>query len=133
MSKELKRSLVGAVGLLAVAVLLAATWVALSGASIGETQAVREVVLEARDVAFNADNPTIEARPGERLRIVVRNTDPGILHSIQLPGIDDRLRHVQWGEQIAFEFTAPEDGAFEYTCPQHEPKMRGKIRIESAP
>jgi len=128
-SKELKRSLVGAVGLLAVAVLLAATWVALSGASIGETQAVREVVLEARDVAFNADNPTIEARPGERLRIVVRNTDPGVVHSVTIPGLTEDVVHVEYGEQVSLEVTMPASGDFEYVCPQHAPKMKGKLVV----
>ena len=44
--------------------------------------------------------------------------------------IDDTLRHIPWNEEITIEFTAPEEGAFEYICPQHAPKMQGSIRIE---
>ena len=54
------------------------------------------------------------------------------MHSIRLPGIDDTVRHIPWNEEIAIEFTAPEEGVFEYICPQHAPKMRGRIRIEQA-
>ena len=92
---------------------------------------VREIVLEARDVAFGGSNPTLSFEPGERVRFVVRNTDPGILHSITLPGIDSRVHHVRYDEQVAFEVTMPRSGAFDYTCPQHAPKMQGRIVIES--
>ena len=60
----------------------------------------------------------------------MRNSDIGVLHSIRLPGIDDTLRHIPWDEEVVIEFTAPEEGAFEYVCPQHAPKMQGRIRIE---
>ena len=73
---------------------------------------------------------TLSFEPGERIRLIVRNNDIGVLHSIRLPGIDDTLRHIRWEEQAVIEFTAPEAGAFEYICPQHAPKMQGRIRIE---
>jgi len=102
-----------------------------SGSAAGPP--LREIVLEARDVAFGGSNPTLSFEPGERVRFVVRNTDPGILHSITLPGIDSRVHHVWYGEQVAFEVTMPRSGAFDYTCPQHAPKMRGRIVIEDGP
>jgi plastocyanin len=89
----------------------------------------REIVLEVRDLSFDG-NPTLAFEPGERIRLVVRNNDIGVLHSIRLPGIDDTVRHIPWDEQIVIEFTAPDEGAFEYICPQHAPKMQGHIRIE---
>ena len=101
---------------------------ALGGRS-GPPSAMREIVLDARDVAFNQDNPQIVLRPGERVRFVVRNGDAGVLHSISLPGIDSRVRDVLPGEEIAFEVTAPDAGRFEYVCPQHTPRMRGAIEV----
>jgi plastocyanin len=97
-----------------------------SGAS---TPPPREIVLEARDLAFGASNPTLEARPGERLRLVVRNTDPGILHSVSLPGLATGIHHIPWGEEVVLDVTMLEAGTFEYVCPQHAPKMKGKIVI----
>lgn len=125
----MKRNLIGAAGVAAVLTLLGALalwplWT--RGADAGP---VREIVLDARMATFGADNPTLELRPGERVRFVVRNTDPGVLHSITLPGIDDTVRHVRWGEEIAFEVTIPEQGRFRYVCPQHAPKMQGEIVV----
>ena len=59
------------------------------------------------------------------------NNDPGILHSITLPGVDSTVRHIRWGEEVAFEVTIPREGNFEYVCPQHAPRMKGKIRVRS--
>jgi plastocyanin len=125
-----KRGLLGGAGFVGLAVVVAATWVVLSGASSGETQTtVREVVLEARDLAFNVDNPTIEALPGERLRIVVRNTDPGVVHSITIPGLMEDVVRVEYGRQVSFQVTIPESGRFEYICPQHAPRMKGELVV----
>jgi len=130
MSQEAKRRLVGGVGMIAILTLFGSL-IAVPLWSESATSVIepREILLEARDLAFGGDNPTLEFRPGERVRLIVRNTDTGVLHSIRLPGIDDRVHHVRWGEQVVIEFTAPEAGDFEYTCPQHAPKMRGKIVI----
>ena len=95
----------------------------------GAGSEVREIVLEARDLAFDGDNPTLRLEPGSRVRLVVRNTDPGVLHSITLPGIDDRVRFVEYGREITVEFTVPPEGRFDYVCPQHAPKMQGRIVV----
>ena len=52
-----------------------------------------------------------------------------VLHSITIPGIDSEVRHVMWGEEIAVEFVVPESGSFEYVCPRHAPKMKGRIVV----
>ena len=129
MSIETKRNLIGGASITAVLTLFAtiALWPVWSQ---GATETVaRTVVLEARGIAFEDDNPTLQLQPGERIRFVVRNTDPGVVHSITLPGIDETVRHISWGEEIAFEVTIPDAGNFEYVCPQHAPKMRGRILI----
>lgn len=131
MSKEMKRGLAGGTGIAVIAAFITVMIVASPFSSEGShEQPMREIVLEARDLAFGADNPTLAVRPGERVRLVVRNTDTGILHSISLPGIDSQVRHIKWGEEIAFEITAPEAGTWEYVCPQHAPKMKGKIQVQ---
>ena len=131
MSLEMKRRLIGGVGMTAILTLFAAiAIVPIWSQSAVAGKEMREIVLEARDLAFGDANPTLSFKPGEKIRLIVRNTDIGVLHSIRLPGIDDTLRHIPWDAEITIEFTAPEEGAFEYICPQHAPKMQGSIRIE---
>ncbi len=131
MSLKMKRRLIGGVGMAVILTLFGAIAVVpIWSQSAVAGQEMREIVLEARDLAFGDANPTLSFKPGERIRLIVRNTDIGVLHSIRLPGIDDTLRHIPWNAEIAIEFTAPEEGAFEYICPQHAPKMQGSIRIE---
>ena len=131
MSQKMKRRLIGGVGMAAILTLFGAiVMVPLWSQSAIAANDAREIVLEARDLAFGDANPTLSFKPGERIRLIVRNSDIGVLHSIRLPGIDDTLRHIPWDEEVVIEFTAPEEGAFEYVCPQHAPKMQGRIRIE---
>ena len=126
----MKRRLIGGVGMAAIVTLFGAiVMVPLWSQSAVAGSEAREIVLEARDLAFGG-NPTLSFKPGERIRLIVRNTDIGVLHSIRLPGIDDTVRHIPWDEQVVIDFTAPEQGVFEYVCPQHAPKMQGRIRIE---
>ena len=129
MSKGTKNKIAWGTIAAALATLIGLTQLAGPSPSRGATGPVREIVLEARDLAFNGDNPILRLQAGERVRVVVRNSDTGILHSISLPGIDPQVRHVKWGEEISFELTVPEAGAFEYVCPQHLPKMKGRIEI----
>ncbi|HKQ62894.1 MAG TPA: cupredoxin domain-containing protein [Candidatus Polarisedimenticolaceae bacterium] len=130
MSKRTKRNLLGgtlagSLGVLVVALLAADPF---SDASTRERP--REIVLQARDLAFGGNNPTLHARPGERLRLRVRNDDPGVLHSISLPGIDPTVRQIPWGQEVVVEFTVPAQGSYEYVCPQHQPKMKGRIVVD---
>ncbi len=131
MSQKMKRRLIGGVGFAAILTLFGAIvavplW---SQSAVAGDEGAREIVLEVRDRTF-AGNPTLAFKPGERVRLIVRNHDIGVLHSIRLPGIDDTLYHIPWDDQVVIEFTAPDDGSFEYICPQHAPKMQGSIRIE---
>lgn len=130
MSQTMKRNLAGGSVL---TLLVSAAVLLLLGNPFasGESTPPREIVLEARDLAFDGDNPTLEATPGERLRLVVRNTDPGVLHSFSLPGLDSRVYHVAYGEEVAIDLVAPAAGTYEYTCPQHAPKMRGKLVVQA--
>ncbi|NIM00468.1 MAG: hypothetical protein GTN89_06265 [Acidobacteria bacterium] len=127
----MKRRLIGGVGFAAIlalfgAIVMVPLW---SQSAVAGDEGAREIVLEVRDRTFDG-NPTLTFEPGERIRLVVRNHDIGVLHSIRLTGIDDTLYHIPWDDDVAIEFTAPDEGAFEYICPQHAPKMQGLIRIE---
>jgi plastocyanin len=129
MSKEMKRGLAGGTLLTLIGALLVLLVFANPSQTGADETPPREIVMEARDLAFDGENPTIHAEPGERIRLVVTNTDPGVLHSISIPGIDSKVRHIKYGETVSFEITVPGAGTYEYTCPQHAPKMRGKIVI----
>jgi plastocyanin len=130
MSKTAKRNLAGG-SIAALFTLLIVIVVADPFSARGGTEpAVREIVLEAKDVVFGGDNPTIHAKPGERVRLIVRNSDPGILHSISVPGIDSEVRHIRYGEEVVLDLTIPEGGSFQYVCPQHAPRMQGRIVVE---
>jgi plastocyanin len=128
MSKQMKRSLTGTAIAGVTLILIAVTWLSLPSGESAEP--IREIVLDARDAAFDQDNPTLRLQAGERVRFVVRNTDPGVVHAITIPGLDSQVRTIAWGEQVTFEVTVPPGGTFQYVCPQHAPKMQGTIVVE---
>ena len=134
MSKRMKRGIAGGVSVATLAVLFLLTGLLGSMTPRGEAgESVRQIVLEARNLTFGEGNPTLMLEPGERVRLIVVNNDPGVLHSITLPGIDDRVYHVGWGEEVELEFTAPQqEGGFEYICPQHMPNMKGRIVVQES-
>jgi plastocyanin len=126
MSKLQKRTL-GALGLVVtIVVLLTGVFVAGPDAP---RRPVREVALEARGAAFNGDNPTIEAKAGEKLRIVVRNTDPGVRHEIAVPALGTGTHEIASGEEIVLEVPVDRPGTYEYVCPRHEARMKGTIVV----
>lgn len=127
MSKQMKQGLTGGAIAVTALIIIGAIWLSLPRGESAEP--IREIVLDARDSAFDGDNPTLQLQAGERVRFVVRNTDPGVLHSITIPGLDSEVRNIAWGEQVTFEVTVPEGGSFSYVCPQHAPKMQGKIVV----
>ncbi len=97
--------------------------------SAGADEPVREIVLEARGTAFGGDNPTLVLKEGERVRVIVRNNDPGVEHSIAIPEFGIERVDVAPGEEISFEVSAGRPGVVDYVCPQHMPLMQGKIVV----
>jgi len=125
MSRLQKRTF-GALGLVvAIAALLTGVFVAGPGAP----RPIREISLEARSAAFNGDNPTIEAKAGETLRLVVRNADPGVRHEIAVPALGTGTHEVDSGEQVVLEVPLDQPGTYEYVCPRHGARMKGKIVV----
>lgn len=127
------RALVAAIIISVAAV--AATLLPTLATSGGEQ--VREIRIVARDMSFYLEgqtdpNPTLTLRAGERVRIVVRNEDPGMRHdfvitawSVSTRMLDDR------GQEDALTITAPsERGVQTYTCTPHPQMMSGTVRVE---
>lgn len=90
---------------------------------------IREVVLEARGVRFNGENPTLTMQAGERLRLTVRNAEPGpVLHDLILVGPNTvTTRLLQPGEQVTLELLLTRPGRYAYACSLHPGMMDGVI------
>ena len=77
--------------LIAFAVIAAS--VALATAAFSARTEVREIRLVARGMAFYVDgqaiaNPVVHVRPGERVRITVRNVTAGFLHDLAIDSLN---------------------------------------------
>ena len=96
----------------------------------------REITLVARNMAFYLEsdpktpNPTIEVKAGERVRIVLRNQDRGMMHDLAVPAVKKTLDLIGWNESDDLKFTAPKQpGTYQYECQPHRLMMRGTIRV----
>jgi len=75
-------------------------------------------------------NPTLEVRAGERVRVVVRNEDRGLMHDFAVPALEVGLSPLRWNESDDVIFDAPDEpGTYEYICRPHQLMMRGTIRV----
>ena len=95
----------------------------------------REIVLVARNMAFYLEgdptpNPTLRLHAGERVRLVLRNADPGMTHNFAVAewGIASGDLH---GEGFShLEFLVPTvPGPRAYECTPHAAMMRGTIDV----
>lgn len=78
-----------------------------------------------------APNPTVRVRAGERVRVVLRNEDPGMTHDVGIAMWRTRTAGVEAGGEARVEFTAPDGpGEAEYACTPHGQVMRGRIVVE---
>jgi hypothetical protein len=95
----------------------------------------REIHLVAKDMTFyvagqDAPNPTIHARPGERLRIVLNNTDVGMSHDFVIRSWHVNTRLLKGKGQDSIEFTVPNTrGSHSYSCSPHAEMMGGAIVV----
>ncbi len=113
-----------------VALVAAALTLAMTQARRDEASGpVREIVLLAKGTAFGDGNPTLETRVGERLRVIVKNVDPGVVHAISVPGLAPAVQDVAAGEVVVIELTPTTPGIYEYVCPLHCPLMKGKLVV----
>jgi plastocyanin len=98
----------------------------------------RQITLVARNMAFylgtdgNMANPTLEARPGETLRIVLVNRDRGITHDLAVPVTGAATKRLTWNAQDEIIFDVPDKpGTYEYVCRPHALMMKGRIVVKA--
>jgi FtsP/CotA-like multicopper oxidase with cupredoxin domain len=98
-------------------------------------QTPREVELVVRDMAFylpgnDTPNPTLRFAAGERVRIVLRNDQPGVSHNFVINGWDVRTRELRGRGTTRVEFQVPsERGGQRYECAPHAAMMSGAIDV----
>ena len=110
---------------------------AISLAAIGSfaKSRVREISLVTRDMAFylagdSTPNPALPVRPGERVRITVRNGSPGLVHDFAIDAVTAATPQLSGGQVGSVEFTAPDaPGRYEYRCRPHSLMMRGVVTV----
>jgi len=96
----------------------------------------RDIVLVTKDMAFYLDgdpstpNPAIEVKAGERVRIVLRNQERGVMHDFAVPSLRSAIDGLQWNEQGEVTFDVPDvPGNYEYVCRPHLLMMKGVIKV----
>ncbi len=93
---------------------------------------VRTIVLTAKGMKFNATNPTIDLEPGEWIRIVMRNEDPGMKHDLAIPQLGLRSAVTEAGESTVLSFRVPESGLLTYLCSFHPISMKGTFYVDNS-
>ena len=98
--------------------------------------APREITLVAQGMTFRRAaapqdvNPVLILRAGERVRLVVRNETPGVLHGVEIPAVNVTIEELGRGQSRGIVFTVPNvPGRYEYRCPAHAAIMRGAVEI----
>jgi plastocyanin len=100
------------------------------------TASAREVTVVARGMSFivedvsTTSNPVIPLRAGERVRFVLRNEAPGLLHDFVIPAWDVTIDQIRAGESRDVTFVVPNTpGRFEYRCRPHAEMMTGFVEV----
>jgi plastocyanin len=97
---------------------------------------LREIHISVRDMSYYVEgssdpNPTLRVEAGQRVRIVLNNTEAGMIHDLQIPGWGVGTRLLKGKGTDTLEFTAPnERGKSSYKCTPHSEMMRGTIEVE---
>jgi plastocyanin len=119
-----------AAGLLSIAALMA-----LMPLMASARGASREIVLVARQMAFYVEgggepNPTLVVRPGEEVRIVLKNQEPGVFHDLKVGGVNVSVEPIRAGATATLTFRAPDrPGRYEYVCRPHAQMMTGVLLV----
>lgn len=96
---------------------------------------LREIVLVARGMSFYVEgsdqpNPVLQARAGERLRLVVRNESPGMTHDLAVDTLRVATQPLAAGQIGSLDLQIPDTaGRHEYHCRPHAVMMRGVIEV----
>ena len=96
----------------------------------------QQVTLVARGMRFvledgpKTPNPVIPLRAGSRVRLVLKNEAPGLLHDVEIPALHVHLDQIRAGEQTAVTFTVPDvPGRHAYRCRPHAEMMHGVVEV----
>jgi hypothetical protein len=99
----------------------------------------RALTLIARDMAFYlpgdpTPNPRLIARPGEELRITLRNEDRGMAHDLAVSDGEGSRESTPvlrgTGTEADLTLQVPETpGEYEYLCSLHARMMRGVLEV----
>ena len=95
----------------------------------------REILVVARQMSFyvgdgQTENPTIQVRPGERIRITLVNRDPGFDPQLRRPGVG--CQHAGASATAAIPSSCRcliHPGATTYVCSRHSSMMKGTIEV----
>ena len=100
------------------------------------TPVPREVLLVARGMTFvladspASANPVIPLQAGERIRLVLKNEAPGLLHDIGIPEWNVQVDQIRAGQTAEVTFTVPNrPGRYEYRCRPHAEMMSGFVEV----
>lgn len=96
----------------------------------------RDVQIVARGMTFilasdpETANPVIRLRPSERVRIMLRNEAPGLIHDFEIPDWKVKSDQIRAGETTSVTFTVPASaGRYRYICGPHARLMRGFVEV----
>lgn len=97
----------------------------------------RDVKLIVRDMAFYLEgnpepNPEIVVRPGEQVRLRLRNEDAGMRHDFSIAAWTVATRMLEdRGQEDTVLFRVPHTtGRTTYVCTPHPKMMSGTLRVE---
>ena len=97
---------------------------------------VREVRLTVREMTYYLEgttdpNPTLVFRAGEKVRLVLKNDDPGMNHDFTVPGWDVKTKLLEGRGEDTVTIKVPKKrGEQAYLCTPHAKMMRGTVRVE---
>ena len=66
-------------------------------------QNIRVIELEIKGMVFGDNNPDIYLSPGETVRFVITNLDPGMTHEFKIKGTEIKTRALEFGEHCLEE------------------------------
>jgi plastocyanin len=96
----------------------------------------RDVVVVGKGMTFvvegdaSTPNPVIQLRAGERVRLVLKNEAPGLLHDFQIPAWRVQTEQIRAGQTAEVSFTVPAAlGRYQYLCRPHSELMHGFIEV----
>ena len=134
MTQRSKNSMLIAVAVIGLGA-LAATLLPMLASSPADD--VHEIRLVVRNMNFYLEgesqpNPTLNVRAGEKVRVVLKNEDPGMQHDFVVAELDVATKILEdRGQQDSVTFHAPSTPGDEvYHCTPHAKLMRGTIRVQ---